>query len=632
MPQKTDLAQIADTALEWRDGVPIAPDFNDVYYSLEGGLDETNYVFIEGIGAPEVWENKHHYTIAETGFGTGLNFLATWKKWQETGQIGRLTFISVEQFPLSRSALKKAHCTFPDVSEQAEKLRNAWPPATPGFHHRFFEDGNIELILIFGEASEGYARLDAEVDAWFLDGFAPSKNPDMWRDELFLQMARLSKPGAPFATFTAAGFVKRGLAAVGFEVKKTKGFGRKRERLVGLMNEGNTPQKPGSLPGWAKPPSASSSNIAIIGAGIAGRSLAAALTRRGKSVTIFSDNTACASRVPSAILAPAFQAEKQPASEFIETAFCHACSYPGYSRHWQGKRGTLVAPQDTNGSDRQHRIKDRLGWSNDDLQHTGEGLFYAQGGSIDSHKALEAIWPGNQVIFEEVSSFRKTESGWLLETGTKNYEFPILVVAAGAATPFVMPEASYLSMGANGGQIAVTNHQPGMPEYAYASAAYVTAPEHSKCTAGSTFEDATGRSPKDWQASSTVADLQDKLCKKLPFALKLEKDTRTWAGVRATSHDYLPLIGPVPDWAAASKVLTPLAKNKNAALHGSMPYQEGLYLMTAFGSKGFQQAPYGAEILAAMITEDALPLPYDQLEKLAPSRFHVRQVIKGKAG
>lgn len=632
MSPKTGLKRIADTALEWRDGVPVAPDFDDVYYSLDGGLDETNYVFIEGIGAPEVWEGKDHFTIAETGFGTGLNFLATWQKWLKTNPENRLTFISVEQFPLSRSALQKAHSAFPAVATQAKELRAAWPPASPGFHHRFFEGGKIELILIFGEAAKSYAKLKAKIDAWFLDGFAPAKNPAMWQEDLFMEMARLSKPGASFATFTAAGFVKRGLAAVGFEVKKTKGFGRKRERLIGRMCLDHIPRSHLPLPDWATPSATTTGPIAVIGAGIAGRSLAAALARRGRNVTVFSDGDACASDVPSAILAPAFQAERQPASEFIESAFCHACSYPGYTKAWQGDRGTLMAPQNDEDAERQQRIHNRLSWSPKDLQLSEDGLLYTRAGSLNTSKVLTTIWPDEQIRTEKVQSFQMIKTGWQVETFAGKSQFSCLVIATGAGTPFFIPNAPHLRMGANGGQIATIPHQTtGLPMHAYASAAYITAPENGKRTAGSTFQDALGVKPENWTANNTnLANLKSKLAEKLPFDLTLSEGIETWSGVRATSNDYLPLVGPVPDWKAASAALSPLAKNKNASLEGPMPYQGGLYLMTAFGSKGYQQAPYCAEILATIITDEALPLPYDLLEKLAPSRFLVRQIIRGK--
>jgi len=624
--------EIKESDLEWRGDVPVAPGFDDVYYSIEGGLDETDYVFISGVGAPDIWEGKDHFTIAETGFGTGLNFLATWKKWKDTRQQCRLTFISVEQFPLSQGSLEKAHSAFPEISEQAKELRKAWPPCSPGFHHRYFENGNVELILMFGEAAASYARLSAKVDAWFLDGFAPSKNPEMWQEALFSEMARLSKPGAPFATFTAAGFVKRGLAAAGFEVQKTRGFGRKRERLIGVMMDASPSSSSPFAPRWALPEiSQRTGNTIILGAGVAGRALAAALKRRGVSASVIGGPCPAASKVPSAILAPAFQAEAQPASEFIEVAFSHSCSHPAYNTAWEGQRGTLVAKQSKDDELRQERIHGRLGWSGDFAQLREDGIFYSQAGSIDTSQALNSLWPDSEIVHADINSIERQNDKWCLKGSDGPIVCQTLIIACGAATPFLFSEFANLRLGANGGQIAIIEGNEHLPRTAYSSTAYLTATSDGKRTLGSTFEDATAIHPKDWiPTEENTQKLRTKAKDNLGFPVAVEESKCNWAGVRATSHDYLPLIGPVAAWEEAKEYFAPLGKNKNAALDGNLPTQEGLFLMTGFGSKGFQQAPYAAEILSAQITGDALPLPADLMSFISPSRFLVRRIIRGE--
>lgn len=215
-------------------GAPRSKEFDDVYFSALDGLAETRHVFLKSNNLPAAWVDKHDFVICETGFGTGLNFLAVWSLFRETASKGKkLHFISFEKFPLKardiRDYLEPWKDEFPELLEQL--VRN-YPLIIPGFHRIEFADGTL-LTLIFDDVNEAMPRLEASVDCWFLDGFRPASNPDMWSDVVFTNMARLSKEGATFATFTAAGFVKRGLMSAGFEVEKIAGFGRKREMLIG---------------------------------------------------------------------------------------------------------------------------------------------------------------------------------------------------------------------------------------------------------------------------------------------------------------------------------------------------------------------------------------------------------------
>lgn len=220
-------------------GAPRSKEFDDVYFSALDGLAETRHVFLQSNYLPAAWLDKKNFVICETGFGTGLNFLAAWKLFQETGNTCQhLHFISFEKFPLTAEQideyLEPWRDEFPDL---LDALVQAYPLLMPGFHRIDFDE-RVSLTLIFDDVNEAIPRLDANVDCWFLDGFRPASNPDMWSETLFTHMARLSRDGARFATFTAAGFVKRGLKEAGFEVEKIKGFGRKREMLVGRYFNG----------------------------------------------------------------------------------------------------------------------------------------------------------------------------------------------------------------------------------------------------------------------------------------------------------------------------------------------------------------------------------------------------------
>lgn len=214
-------------------GAPRSKEFDDVYFSAENGLAETMHVFIAGNDLPRRWEGRDEFTICETGFGTGLNFLAAWKLFEDTAAPGqRLHFISFEKYPLSAEEIDQALTPLLSSRENLlEKFLSVYPSASGTVQ----VTERVSLSLLLGDVNEEIPKLEAVVDAWFLDGFKPSSNPQMWSETVFTNMARLSRAGATLATFTAAGFVRRGLAAAGFEVKKVRGYGTKRDMTVGVL-------------------------------------------------------------------------------------------------------------------------------------------------------------------------------------------------------------------------------------------------------------------------------------------------------------------------------------------------------------------------------------------------------------
>ncbi|SIN68858.1 tRNA 5-methylaminomethyl-2-thiouridine biosynthesis bifunctional protein [Sulfurivirga caldicuralii] len=266
--------------IQWREGgTPESDAFGDVYFSRDGGLAESEYVFFKHNGLPARFaQAQDAFFIAETGFGTGLNALLTFEHWQRTAPPHAvLHFISFEKFPLRRADLIRAHAAWPELAVMAQQLQAGYPPLTPGWHHVPIAD-NILLWLWFGDVHEGLADLEVPggVDAWYLDGFAPSKNPDMWTAPLYEQMARLSHAETTFATFTAAGVVRRGLEAAGFAVDKVPGFGRKREMICGHFAAGAPRQR------LQKP-----EQVQVVGAGLAGAAAARVLADAGMAVTVY---------------------------------------------------------------------------------------------------------------------------------------------------------------------------------------------------------------------------------------------------------------------------------------------------------------------------------------------------------
>lgn len=212
-------------------GAPRSKEFDDVYFSAENGLAETRHVFLDGNGLPARWDGAGAFTIGETGFGTGLNFLAVWKLFEDTARPDQtLHFISFEKFPLSAQEIGEYLQPWADeFGERLDALVRKYQEGCVQLTER------VSLTLIFGDVNEEMLKLDVGIDAWFLDGFKPSSNPDMWSETVFSNMARLSNQGATLATFTAAGFVRRGLEAAGFAVEKVRGYGTKRDMTVGVL-------------------------------------------------------------------------------------------------------------------------------------------------------------------------------------------------------------------------------------------------------------------------------------------------------------------------------------------------------------------------------------------------------------
>ncbi len=212
--------------LEWNGAVPVARAFGDPYFSLQDGAAETAHVFLGGNDLPERMRDGFH--IAELGFGTGLNALVTAQAWAATGQGGRLRYTSFEAWPLASTDMARALAAFPALAHWSALLLAAWPA-------RRFALGAIEVEVIPGDARETLGPWDGIADAWFLDGFAPARNPDLWGDDILRQVARHTASGGTFATYSAAGDVRRALASAGFAVERVQGYGRKRHMTRGVM-------------------------------------------------------------------------------------------------------------------------------------------------------------------------------------------------------------------------------------------------------------------------------------------------------------------------------------------------------------------------------------------------------------
>jgi tRNA 5-methylaminomethyl-2-thiouridine biosynthesis bifunctional protein len=312
--------------LDWKDGQPYSERFGDVYFSTDSGLEETRHVFLQGNRLAErlkVLKVGESFCIGETGFGTGLNFLCAWQLFEQVAPLGAsLDFFSVEKFPLTDDELRAALVLWPELAAQSEVLLARWHRRMPGWNRWSFAGGRVRLTLAVEDIEQALPQLPVQcVDAWFLDGFSPAKNPEMWSDAVLAGIARASRDGATLSTYTCAGWVRRGLQQAGFTVERVEGFGRKREMVRGtifpLVPKGQWGRGSGRLP----------KSAIVIGGGIAGCAAAYALAHRGISVTLIERAPQLATQGsgnPRGILHARFGAGMNALHRFVLAAYGHA--------------------------------------------------------------------------------------------------------------------------------------------------------------------------------------------------------------------------------------------------------------------------------------------------------------------
>ncbi len=647
------------------EGTPVSRDFDDVYFSNDNGLEETRYVFLEGnhlsTRFPE--HPRSLFVVAESGFGTGLNFLTLWQAFDQfraahpEATLQRLHFISFEKFPLTAHDLRLAHQRWPELAHWAEQLQVQWPPAIGGCHRLILDDGRVTLDLWLGDINDLTDKLDdsmhQKVDAWFLDGFAPAKNPDMWSPHLFSAMARLARPGATLATFTSAGFVRRGLQEAGFTMRKTKGFGRKRDMLVGVMEQDLA--IPAQAPWFARRPSASR-EVAIVGGGIASALLSLALLHRGWQVTLY-----CADEAPAmgasgnrqGALYPLLSSHDPALFQFFPAAFTFARrlydSLPvAFDHDWCGvtqlgwdeksqqkitQMLSLGLPETIAHAVTAQQVAETAGVD------TGcGGIQYPLGGWLCPAELTSAAIALGQSrgltvhYAHKVQSLSRTAHWELRFADGKASQHASVVLANGHHITQFTQTAS-LPVYPVGGQVS---HIPTAPELSklrqvlcYDGYATPQNPSNGHHCIGASYH----RGETDMQYSE--ADQQQnrqRLLDCFPNASWAKEvdvsEGQARCGVRCATRDHLPMAGNVPDYDATLEVYQDLADNKETAV--SAPVYPELFMLGGLGSRGLCSAPLLAEVLAAQMSDEPVPLDRVTLAGLNPNRLWVRKLLKGK--
>ncbi|WP_319535185.1 bifunctional tRNA (5-methylaminomethyl-2-thiouridine)(34)-methyltransferase MnmD/FAD-dependent 5-carboxymethylaminomethyl-2-thiouridine(34) oxidoreductase MnmC [uncultured Vibrio sp.] len=668
------MTSIKNAELGWNEsGTPVSDQFDDVYFSNVNGLEETRYVFLKKNHLPERWQefDQRRFIIGETGFGTGLNFLAVWQWFNEfrrenpDATLKELHFVSFEKYPLSRADLKKAHQTWPELAEYAEKLQKHYPATVPECHRIVLEDGAITLDLWFGDIKDcmpqvpyGEAGL---VDAWFLDGFAPSKNPEMWNQNLFNGMAKLAKQGCTVATFTAAGFVRRGLIEAGFNMTKVKGFGTKREMIAGSMEQRQMHSN--HLPWFNRTAASKSDSIAIVGGGIASAALAKTLSRRGQNVTLYCQDARPAEGASgnrqgavypllngphtgvSRVFAPAFLFARQFVEQAAEEiSFDH--DWCGVTQLMWDEKSTAKLERILEGNFTPELIQ-KLS-----AQETAEtiglpidmpSVHYPWGGWLcpaELTRGLVAQLEKNanfEAKFEhkiDALTWSDETQCWTLTSNGQTFEHSAVVIANGHEFQ-TLSQTADLPMGQVKGQVS---HAPATETLSKLKTVlcydgYMTPvnPNNQHLCIGASYD----RSHLDFEFDSAAQqDNADKLIKCIPNqAWVSEVDTTgnfSRQGIRCVSRDHLPFIGNISDFESVKTQYANLQNQKEEEVEAIHQFPN-LFCFLGLGSRGLSSAPLMAELLASQICGDPLPLPVDVLAELHPSRMWVRKLRKGKA-
>ena len=574
-----------------------------------------------------------------------------------SGNGSRLHFISVEKYPLTQADLRKALAAWPELATLSQPLIDQWPLPVSGCHRLLFADGRIRLDLWFGDIKEMLPQVPHPatglVDAWYLDGFSPAKNPEMWTQDLFEDLARLARPDATLSTFTCAGFVRRGLIAAGFAMKKVKGHGSKREMLAGVR-EGKVPQQ--SIAPWYARPAGREGEVLIIGGGIASAMTALSLVERGRHVTLLCEDGEPASGASGnrqGALYPLLNGEHDALSRFYSLAFGFArnrllalakhhpvafslcgvtqLGYDDKSAAKLAKMSQGLFPPELMHPLSAAEVEQVVG-----LPCDADGVSYPLGGWLcpaDLTRAAirEAQASGRlEVLFNAaVTRIAEEADGWRVESRDgRQWHAPNLVVAAGHQLPALLPFAE-LPLYPVRGQVSHVPTTAGLSQLKTVLCydGYLT-PAHNgaHCIGASYGRNQTDLAYRTDEQEQNRARLQACVPQQRWPAEVDVSGAQARIGVRCASRDHLPVAGPVARLAA----LADHDVNAPADQQSALPLHAGLYVLGALGSRGLCSAPLCGELVASEICGDPLPLAADLLEALHPARYWVRRLRRGK--
>lgn len=643
--------------MEWLDGQPYSSRFGDVYFSRASGIDETHHVFLDGNRLAERFAglaSRANFAIGETGFGTGLNFLCAWRLFDQVATAqARLHFVSTELLPLSVEDLGRALALWPELGPYAAALLAQWDDLASGWQRFLFGGGRVTLTLLIGDARDTLPQLDAEIDAWFLDGFSPAKNPELWTHELMRSVSRCSRPGTTFATYSSAGDVRRALEAAGFRPEKVRGFGPKREMLRG---ECVAPvARPYRAP-WLERPrrTVAPRDAIVIGGGLAGTAAASSLAARGVHVTLLERHAALAAEASGnaqGVLYAKLSPHDTALSRLLVAGYQFSLREIGRlvpeDRMTWSRCGVLHLAHDESEEIRQ-RLLAGQGWPRSFLRSVdvveagaiagvevpGGGLYFEGGGWVHPPALCEALarhariatLPMHEALrVERLASGRwlvSSADGWTAEAG--------LVVLATAADTRAFAASAHLPTHVIRGQLTYLPQVDMSARLAtvLCGEGYIAPARGGSHCLGATF------GIRDASIAFRAGDHRENLA--LLHALSpaladaFAETTRDLdriggrAALRCVAPDYLPIVGPLLDAVIFGDRFARLSKDATTRFRDEAPWLDGLFVSVAHGSRGLITAPIAGELIAAQALDEPAPLARSVADALSPSRFLAR--------
>ena len=626
-------------------GTPYSPHYGDIYHSAESGPGQARHVFLGGNGLPQCWAGVRVFTIVETGFGLGLNFLETWQAWRaDPARPQRLHFVSIEKHPFTREGLAALHANYRGLTPLAGELRSAWPLALPGLHRLHFEDGRVTLTLAFGDIADVLPKLRLAADAYFLDGFAPDRNPDMWTPAVTKALARLARPGATLATYTTARAVRDALAGAGFVPELRHGFGRKRQMLAARYAPPRPPRRAApTAPAWSE------RHAIVVGAGLAGAAVTERLVARGWRVDVIERRPAPAaeaSGIRAGVFHPHVSRDDSILSRLTRAGFLYALGRwqalesAGHRLDWR-RCGVLQVAKDSREEPRMAATARALGFPTDYLEYLQQGAAGARAGrevrsggwwfpgsgwmqpsGLIAAQLAAAQARGGLVLHVNagVQSLERVEHGWraLAPDGAAIASAPVVVLANAHDAARLVPLATALKS-VRGQLTCLPAESLALPCAVLAGAGHLVPLADGSAVAGATF-DFEDDDPAP-SAAGHAGNLE-RLERLLPGgAAGIDPATLSGTvGFRCVPADRLPLIGALPDAAAACAAVN---------IRG-LPRLPGLYGAFGYASRGLTWAALGGELIASAVEGEPAPLETDLADAIDPARFLLRRVRRGK--